>query len=98
MSDKSSYDRFSLTLPAELNEWLYQFTLEIKKNGGYKLPKTLIIRAFIRAIRESGLSIDLSDIRDDEKVGIADKVSSNKLEDILVTRIVQAIHSFSTIS
>ena len=71
MSDKSSYDRFSLTLPSALNEWLHQFIMEIKNAGGYKLPRTLIIRAFIRAIRESNLNIDLSNIKDDEKKGIS---------------------------
>ena len=91
MANKSSYDRLSLTLPAELNEWLHQFSLEIKKNGGFKLPKTLIIRAFIRAIMESGLSIDLTGIRDDSSVSIADKVSSISLENLLISRIKEAI-------
>jgi hypothetical protein len=91
VTDKSSYDRFSLTLPAELNEWLHQFTIEIKKHGGFKLPKTLVIRAFIRAIMESRLEIDLKGIRDDESTTIADKVSSVKLENILVARIREAI-------
>ncbi len=93
MADKSSYDRVSLTLPAELHEWLHQFTLEIKRNGGYKLPKTLVIRAFIRTIMESGLAIDLGNIKDTSNASIADKVSSIKLEDILVSRIIDAIRS-----
>jgi hypothetical protein len=94
MIDKSSYDRISLTLPPQLNEWLHQFALEIKKEGGYKLPKTLIIRAFIRTIKESGITIDLSNIRDNQKRGIADKVSSTRIEDILVLRILQAIKEY----
>jgi hypothetical protein len=93
VADKSSYDRVSLTLPAELHEWLHHFTLEIKRNGGYKLPKTLVIRAFIRTIMESGLAINLSDIRDPGSTTIADKVSSIKLEDILVSRIIEAIRN-----
>jgi hypothetical protein len=96
MIDKSSYDRISLTLPAQLNEWLHQFALEIKKSGGYKLPKTLIIRSFIRAIKESNIKIDLSDIKDDQTKGIADKVSSLRIEDILVSRILQAIEKYKT--
>jgi hypothetical protein len=95
VASKASYDRISLTLPPEINEWLHQFTLEIKKRGGYKLPKTLVIRAFIRAIMESGISIDLGQIRDDSSKGIADKVSSIKIENILVDRITGAIKDSS---
>jgi tRNA 2-selenouridine synthase SelU len=95
VADKSSYDRLSLTLPVELHEWLHQFTLEIKKNGGYKLPKTLVIRAFIRTIMESGIVIDLTNIRGKENTCIADRVSSVKLEDLLVSRIIEAIRNTS---
>jgi hypothetical protein len=93
VEDKSGYDRVSLTLPPALHEWLYQFTLEIKRNGGYKLPKTLVIRAFIRSVMESGMKINLADIRDHESTTIADKVSSVKIEDLLVSRIVEAIRN-----
>jgi hypothetical protein len=93
VAGKSAYDRISLTLPLALNEWLHQFTLEIKKSGGYKLPKTLVIRAFIRTIMESGIRIDLSNIRDHESTSIADKVSSVKIEDLLVSRIIEAIRN-----
>ncbi|MBN1697080.1 MAG: hypothetical protein JW881_06175 [Spirochaetales bacterium] len=96
MIDKSSYDRINVTLPPHLNEWLLQFSLEIKKAGGYKLPKTLIIRSFIRAIKESGLSINLKNIRDDRKKGIADKVSSIEIENLLVSRILAAIREYGT--
>jgi hypothetical protein len=90
--DKSQYDRFSLTLPESLNQWLYQFTIEIKKNGGYRVPKTLVLRAFIRAIMDSGIRFDLKNIRNEGKGGpIAGKVSSLKLENILVERIKSAL-------
>ncbi len=90
-TDKSSYDRLSLTLPDHLNDWLYQFTVEIKRNGGYRVPKTLVLRAFIRAVKESGIQIDLKNIRNIERRTIADRASSDFVEDLLTDRIIQAI-------
>jgi hypothetical protein len=95
VAGKSAYERLSLTLPLALDEWLQQFSLEIKRSGGYKLPKTVIIRAFIRTIMESGISINLANIRDIESKTIADKVSSTKIEDMLVARIIEAIKNHS---
>jgi hypothetical protein len=91
VNPKAEYDRLSLTLPPDLNEWLHRFRMEIKQAGGFKLPRTLIVRAFIRAIKESRIAIDLKDLRDNDKKDIADKVSSTKLEDMLVERLIQAI-------
>jgi hypothetical protein len=89
---KADYDRFSLTLPQQLNDWLYKFTNEIKRAGGYRVPKTLVVRAFVRAIKESKINIDISDIRDDTiKRGIAGNISSDKVENLLVKRIITAI-------
>ena len=95
-NSKSSYDRFSLTLPQDINEWLYDFTVDIKKAGGYRVPKTLVVRAFIRAIKESDIKIDITNIKEVEggstKRGIGGKVSSDSIEDLLKNRIVSALH------
>ncbi|MBN1411554.1 MAG: hypothetical protein JW969_11970 [Spirochaetales bacterium] len=91
MADKSDYDRLSLTLPKDLNDWLHHFRQVIKDAGGFKLPRTLIVRAFIRAVKESKIKINLQNIRDNDKKEIADKVSSAKLENILVSRLIEAI-------
>lgn len=92
-TSKADYDRFSLTLPQDLNDWLYDFTLEIKRSGGYRVPKTLAVRAFVRAVIESKIEIDLNDIRDENiNRGIAGNISSDKIENELVARIVNAIH------
>ena len=96
MASKSDYDRFSLTLPAEINEWLYQFTLDIKKSGGYRVPKTLVVRAFIRAIQESGIEIDIGNIRTENTKGIGGKVSSDQIENMLKNRILKAISNVNT--
>ena len=91
MGSKADYDRFSLTIPDELNEWLYDFTVKIKKAGGYRVPKTLVVRSFIRAMKESRVSIDLTNIRDDKYKGIAGKVSSDVVENKLVKRIISSL-------
>jgi len=88
---KADYDRFSLTIPDTLNEWLYAFTIKVKKAGGYRIPKTLVVRAFIRAIKESKIKIDLKNIRDKKKSPVAGKVSSDTVENMLVKRIVSAL-------
>ena len=86
---KEGYERFSLTLPEDLNDWLYAFSLRVKRSGGYRIPKTLIIRAFIRAIKESDLEVDLSNLRDPDIKGIRG-VDSQGMEDELVRRLVEA--------
>ena len=90
MSNKEDFERLSLTLPPELNDWLYQFSVQVKRSGGYKIPKTLIIRAFIRAFMESDLEFDLEGIKDPQVKGLRG-VDSKAVEDLLVQRLKAAI-------
>jgi hypothetical protein len=90
MSNKEDFERLSLTLPETLNDWLYEFSVHVKRSGGYRIPKTLIIRAFIRAFMESDLELDLSGIKDPEVKGLRG-VDSEAVEDLLVQRLKAAI-------
>jgi len=87
---RDKYERISLTIHDELNTWLYDLSCEIKKLGGYKIPKTLIIRAFIRAFRECKPNLDLSNLKIDSK-GIKNLqiASSQEVEDELVRRFLK---------
>jgi len=91
MEDKKELERLSLTIPEELKDWLYGFSREIKRAGGYKLPNTIIIRACIRAIKESGLDFDLSNIKDEQHRGLADTGANEDMENILLDRLLNAI-------
>jgi len=55
-----------LTISKEMDEWLYKLSSDMKANGGYKLPKTYIIRALINAIMK--LKINLNGIRDEKEL------------------------------
>ncbi|MFP4467242.1 MAG: hypothetical protein ACLFP1_09335 [Candidatus Goldiibacteriota bacterium] len=63
---KADYFRVSLTLPKELDDYLESLGSEAKSSGGFKLPKTSIVRAFIRAIMD--LEIDLTGVKEEEQL------------------------------
>lgn len=85
------YEHLSVTIPHDLNNWLYEFSLKIKRAGGYRIPKTVIVRALIRALGESNLKIDLSNIRVKQKNMHKLRLASSKeVEDELVGRLIRA--------
>ena len=88
---RKGYDHFSLTIPNELNDWLYNLSREIKRAGGYSVPKTLIVRAFIRAFKNSGKKLNIDNIRVKTK-GMQNLriASSQEVEDELVKRLIRA--------
>ena len=90
MSNKEDFERLSLTLPQAMNDWLYEFSVQVKRSGGYRIPKTLIVRAFIRAFMESDLEFDLEGIKDPQVKGLRG-VDSQAVEDLLVQRLKAAI-------
>lgn len=55
---KSRYFRLNLTLPEALDRFLEEVGIEAKAQGGYKLPKTLVLRALIRFMAELDVSVD----------------------------------------
>ena len=90
---KSNYDRFSLTLPPELNDWLYTVTRSIKNQGGYRIPKTTLIRSMLRAFRESSVNINLKNIKNKEleTFKIGGLTNSDEVENLLVSRIKEIL-------
>ncbi len=60
----SDYIRLNLTLPDELDRMLQEFGSDARTAGGYKIPKTTIIRSLIRMLMILGM--DLSGIRTEE--------------------------------
>ncbi|OGF48577.1 MAG: hypothetical protein A2231_11330 [Candidatus Firestonebacteria bacterium RIFOXYA2_FULL_40_8] len=63
---KANYFRVPLTLPKELDVFLQKVGTEAKTSGGFKLPKTLIIRSLIRAMME--LDVDVGGVKEEEEL------------------------------
>lgn len=89
---RQGYARLNLTLPRELKGWLTGLSEKIKEGGGYLLPRNLIIRACLAAIKESGLDIDLRDMKVRKK-GLPNirLASSVEIEREFVRRIKAAL-------
>ncbi len=60
----SDYIRLNLTLPDELDRMLQEFGSNARAAGGYKIPKTTIIRSLIRMLMILG--VDLSGVKTEE--------------------------------
>lgn len=63
---KSEYIRVNLTLPDELDRVLQELGNDARAAGGYKLPKTMIMRALIRLLMT--LDIDPSGVKTEEEL------------------------------
>lgn len=63
---KSRYFRINLTLPDALDRFLEEVGIEAKAGGGYKLPKTMILRALVRLMAE--LDVDVDGVRTEEEL------------------------------
>lgn len=66
VTPKSGYFRINLTLPEELDRFLEEVGMEAKAGKGYKLPKTMIVRALIRLLGE--LDVDVSGVKTEEEL------------------------------
>ena len=65
---KSEYIRVNLTLPDELDRVLQELGNDARATGGYKIPKTMIMRALVRLLMT--LDVDPSGIKtEDELLG-----------------------------
>lgn len=62
---RGRYFRVNLTLPIELDKTLSEIGPTTWSKGGSKLPKTVIMRALIRILRE--LEVDVSGVRTEEE-------------------------------
>ena len=64
--DKSEYIRVNLTLPDELDRVLQKLVSDALATGGYKIPKTMIMRALIRMLMT--LEIDPSGVKTEDEL------------------------------
>lgn len=62
---KSTYYKITLTLPEDLDHLLFEIGQIARSRGGHRLPKTLIIRALIRILKE--LDINLDEVKTEEQ-------------------------------
>lgn len=54
---KKGLRKITITVSDEALEWFHILSLVMKKNGGYKLPRTYIIRALINAAMDLGVNV-----------------------------------------
>jgi hypothetical protein len=65
-SSKSDYIRVNLTLPDELDRVLQELGNDARATGGYKIPKTMIMRALVRLLME--LDVDPSGVKTEDEL------------------------------
>jgi len=87
------FERLSLTIPEDLQDWLHQFSRTIKRSGGYQLPNTMIIRACMRTIKDLKIENKIGAIKDDQKRGLANTEANAEMESVLVERMTAALRS-----
>ena len=63
---KSEYIRVNLTLPDELDRVLQELGNDTRAAGGYKIPKTMIMRALVRLLMT--LNIDSSGVKTEDEL------------------------------
>ena len=85
-SDKPTSEtlhRVPVVMPLELSDYLDEVGSEAKRGGGYKLAKTTIIKALIRAMQtvDEEVKVDLDGVKDEVE---------------LKARLLQAYRAFRT--
>jgi hypothetical protein len=63
---KSEYIRVNLTLPDELDRVLQELGNDARATGGYKIPKTMIMRALVRLLMS--LNVDPSGVKTEDEL------------------------------
>ena len=63
---KSQYIRVNLTLPDELDRVLQELGNDARATGGYKIPKTMIMRALVRLLMT--LDVDPSGVKTEDEL------------------------------
>ena len=54
---KKGLRKITVTVSDESLEWFHLLSSTMKKNGGYKLPRTYIIRALISVAMSTGVNV-----------------------------------------
>ena len=63
---KSEYIRVNLTLPDKLDRVLQELGNDARATGGYKIPKTMIMRALVRLLMT--LDVDPSGVKTENEL------------------------------
>lgn len=58
--------RVPISITKEMESWLQDLSSRMKSSGGYKLPKSYIIRALLDAARN--LKIDVSEVKTEDEL------------------------------
>jgi hypothetical protein len=58
--------RVPISIRREMEVWLRDLGNEMKSSGGYKLPKSYVIRALLDALKK--LNIDVSGVKTEEEL------------------------------
>lgn len=58
--------RVPISITKDMESWLQSLSSDMKSSGGYKLPKSYIIRALLDAAM--GLKIDVSGVKTEEEL------------------------------
>lgn len=58
--------RIPISITHEMEEWLQDLSNKMKSSGGYKLPKSYIIRALLDAAKN--LKIDVSGVKTEDEL------------------------------
>lgn len=58
--------RIPISITKDMDEWLHNLSRTMKASGGYKMPRSYIIRALLDAIMN--LDIDLTEIKTEEEL------------------------------
>jgi len=58
--------RVPISITKEMEAWLQDLSSQMKSSGGYKLPKSYIIRALIDAAME--LKVDVSEVKTEDEL------------------------------
>ena len=58
--------RVPISITKEMESWLQDLSSRMKSSGGYKLPKSYIIRALLDAVRN--LKIDVSEVKTEDEL------------------------------
>lgn len=58
--------RVPISITKEMESWLQDLSSKMKSSGGYKLPKSYIIRALLDAARN--LKIDVSEVKTEDEL------------------------------
>jgi hypothetical protein len=58
--------RIPISITKDMESWLQRLSNEMKASGGYKLPKSYILRSLLNAIME--LKVDVSGVKTEEEL------------------------------